>query len=223
MRILFLLCFIAISFSTYAQRPFSRDFWLNETNTPVKVNAIAEDAAGYIWVGTDNGLYRFNGRDFTFIRDSIHKLVTAVTCADDIIYIGYANGKVARQINGIITPIAIQNRAPQTVINNIYADPSGILWLCTEEGIFGVLNNSSLLLDNSKGLSDNFTYEAVFAANGNLYVGTDNGINRVSLEKGKTRIERYGTHNGLPDNIVRVLKNVKGTRFFWVGMHEGGL
>ena len=202
MRIILLLCLI-VFFTVHAQRPFSRDFWLNETNTPVKVNAMAEDATGYIWVGTDNGLYRFNGRDFTHIKDSIQQPVTAVACSKDGVHIGYANGKIAQLVNGIITPLLIKNREPRTVINNIYADASGIVWLCTEEGFFGILNNYSFLIDNTKGLSDNFTYEAVFAPDKTVYIGTDNGINKASIVNGKTIIKRYSTQDGLPDNIVR--------------------
>jgi ligand-binding sensor domain-containing protein len=97
MRILAVI-FLLLSFAANAQRPFSRDFWLNETQSPVNVNAMAEASSGYIWVGTNEGLYRFNGRDFTFIHDSIKRPVTAVACLGNEVYLGYENGVIAKII-----------------------------------------------------------------------------------------------------------------------------
>lgn len=75
-------------------KTFVRDFSLGEANGAVKVNAIKQDVAGYIWLGTDKGLVRFNGSDFINIQDSVHRAVTAVAVAGNGVWIGYNNGKI---------------------------------------------------------------------------------------------------------------------------------
>src|SRR4051812_29564449 len=76
------------------QKPFIRDFSLSETNAGVKVNALAQDSIGYIWIGTDIGLIRFNGRSFIKIQDSIHVPVTAIAVTGQNVWVGYNNGKI---------------------------------------------------------------------------------------------------------------------------------
>jgi ligand-binding sensor domain-containing protein len=220
-KILFsILLFISTTVS--AQRPFSRDFWLNEAQTPVNVNAISETSNGYIWVGTDDGLYRFNGREFTFITDSIKIPVTAVLGIGNEVYVGYNNGTLAKVYRDKIVKLHTLNRAPHTAIRSIHATGNGVLWLCTEEGIFIYTNGCYYNINDGNGLADNFTYELGFFASSCILVGTDNGICKLDFPKGRLATGRYGTQQGLPDNIVNVVRPVTSS-FAWVGTHEGGV
>jgi hypothetical protein len=64
-----LFCMIILIFSnrTTAQFPFIQKFnYPDQLPTQVIYNMLS-DKKGYIWIGTDKGLYRFNGRSFTKI------------------------------------------------------------------------------------------------------------------------------------------------------------
>src|SRR4051812_10252655 len=93
-RIVLLYLVLLCSLQAMAQQSFMRDVWLNEASTPVKTNAILQDSNGYLWLGTDEGVYRFNGRSFTVIHDDIHKPVTAIALQGRTIIAGYADGTV---------------------------------------------------------------------------------------------------------------------------------
>ena len=69
--------------------PFSKDYTLSESNTSNKINAIVQDDIGNIWLGTDIGLYTFNGQVFTKIEDSIYKAVTALATKQNRVVAGY--------------------------------------------------------------------------------------------------------------------------------------
>lgn len=65
------------------------------------VTAISEDSAGYLWMGTDNGLFRFNPQSGTFVGfgkgdnlPSIHFNHSACFRKGDSLYFGSTNGLV---------------------------------------------------------------------------------------------------------------------------------
>jgi ligand-binding sensor domain-containing protein len=207
-----------------AQESFTRDFWLNETNTPVKVNAMIQDANGFLWVGTDIGIYRFTGRSFIAITDSIRKPVTALALVNGDIYAGFSSGIIARVIGNSVTAIHIKGVAANSAINSIYSDAAGmILWVCTEQqGVIAVANNIGVQLSTANGLSDDFVY-TVSRQDGSIIAGTDKGINEISYSSGKVKVNNITTTEGLPDNIVRVIKRIPGKQSYLVGTQQGGL
>jgi len=205
-----------------AQRPFNKDFWLNESNSPVRVNDLVQDNIGYIWLAAENGVYRFNGRTFTAITDSIHQPVTAIAAAGDNIWVGYANGTIGVVIRNFVTPIHTVNASPRSPVLSIHVDKAGQLWVCTEVGTYVINNNIGILLDTGSGLSDNYNYNALVMKDYAL-IATDQGLNIVRSMNGKVLVNAITTKNGLPDNIVRILKRVPGTQSFWIGTQEGGV
>jgi ligand-binding sensor domain-containing protein len=224
MRLWFILLFCLLSGSALAQKPFSRDYWLNDAGVPVKINTLIQDKAGYIWLGTDDGLYYFNGRTFNHIPDTAHQPINALGCGENCIWIGYSNGNVALCINNTIAPYEILGRHGHSNINYIYQDHIGIIWLCTQdEGVYGVINNMAFACNTQNGLSDNFVYTITELPNKRMAIGTDKGINVLSLENKKLNVEVLSTEKGLPDNIVKVLRNRPGTRQYWVGTQDKGV
>ncbi len=221
MRIL-LGILLLLSLSAQAQSPFSRDFWVNETQTPVNVNAIAEAANGYLYVGTDEGVYRFNGRTFSMMSDSIKQTVTSIAAIGNDVYVGHAGGYLGRVIGEKIVKVNAVNRGPGTRIRNISSRGKGLLWLATEEGVFLFTQGRYYRINDSHGLSDNFVYEVAKGGNNTVLAGTDNGISKIDFINGKVSIKKYGTQQGLPDNIVNVVKAVNYGAF-WIGTNEGGV
>ncbi|MGN6567663.1 MAG: two-component regulator propeller domain-containing protein, partial [Flavipsychrobacter sp.] len=205
------------------QQPFVRNLWLNESNTATRVNAMVQDDAGYIWLGTDAGLYRFNGRNITVIPDSSRQSVTAVWAKKNEVWIGYSNGKLGKIINDTVRAVQLQNTTPASTIRAI-CKRGDMLLLCTEQGIYGVLNDMAVSLNSNKGLSDDFTYCLAFG-NNKILAGTDKGINIISEQKGSIQINAIvaDAQSGLTDNIVRVIKTGKMTGSFWIGTEQGGV
>ena len=222
MRYIILSIAFILSFQVGAQHPFNKDFWLNESNSAIRVNDLVQDNIGYIWLAAENGVYRFNGNTFTVIADSIHQPATAIATVGNNVWVGYANGAIGTVVGNSIIPISIINVSPHTPILSIHTDRVGELWICTEAGTYLVNNNIGILFDTGKGLSDNYTYNALVMKDYAL-IATDQGINVIRSNNGKIEVNAITTKNGLPDNIVRVLKQVPGKQSFWVGTQEGGV
>jgi len=222
-KITLAILIILLSCIARAQKPFTRDYMLMESGTGVKVNALAQDKTGYIWIGTDNGLIRYNGQGFTKIQDSIHKPVTAISANGDNVLIGYNNGKIGQVVNSFVQPMYIAN-GPSSLITSLSAYGLNVLLASTEEeGIFVIVNGTCIGLNISNGLSDNFTYCLSVIGDSRILAGTDLGINDITLTNNKVAANVSTTKQGLPDNIVSVTKNIPGTPLYLVGTQEGGV
>ena len=73
------------------------------------------------------------------------------------------------------------------------------------------------------GLSDDYVYNIAVFPGKHLVVSTDQGINEVSLDKGKLSINHFTTENGLADNIVRIVKPMPDNTACWIGMQDGAI
>jgi ligand-binding sensor domain-containing protein len=223
MRILALYIITLFFSAAYAQQPFVRDLWLNETNTPVRVNDLLQDNKGYVWLATDAGVYRFNGRDLLAVEDKVQKPATALAAMMGDVWVGYNDGTLGK-VKG--TQILVNTASTTTIsssITSLYSPGGDVLCVGTQDkGLAIMCNGRTFFIDQDKGLTDNFVYNVQPAGN-RLLVGTDKGINIISVSKTGIDIQSVTTTNGLPDNIVRVIKRVPGTTTYWVGMQQGGI
>src|SRR4051812_13102372 len=138
----FIFILLFISFGASAQDPFSRDFWLNEANAPVKVNTMMQDASGYMWLGTDVGIFYFNGRNFNSVTDNIHKPVSALAWVDGKIWAGYVNGMIGFVENDVVKPVAIKNLRITSAITQMHSEDGHIIWISTEQqGVIVLIND----------------------------------------------------------------------------------
>lgn len=207
-----------------AQQPFVKDYWLNESGTAVKVNTMQQDDYGYLWIGADDGLYKFNGRDIIRLQDTTRKAVTALAVYHNHVYIGYKDGELAQVYNGAIVPLPVRGAKPSATISDMYADENGKLWISTEgQGFYLVFNGIGLHCNTANGLSDDFAYNINVLSGRHILVSTDQGINEVSLQAGKPLIHTITSADGLPDNIVRVIKPSPDNAVCWAGTQSGGI
>ncbi len=208
-----------------AQEPFTKDLWLNEVNTPVKVNTLLQDEdEGYIWLGTDEGLYRYDGHEFLPLKDSLHQPVTSIAAYNDEVWVGYKNGAVAKLKQGKWQSVTLADEAPVTPITHIVVQGADSFWLCSEgEGVFRVTGDSVLHITTDNGLSDDFVYTLLVVDSNRVMAATDRGINELMFKDGEVGYAYITTSKGLPDNIIRVVRPIPGICWSWIGTHEGGL
>lgn len=219
-----LIVFICSTMGVAAQRPFTRNFWLNDANIPVRVNAMLQDGYGYLWLGTDDGVYRFNGRQVRMMGDSARKPVTAITMYGNTIVSGHSDGSINILEDDKFVPFRINGAKPASAISDMYCDGAGVLWVCTEgQGFYMIMNNIGVACNTSTGLSDDYVYNISVFPGKHLVVSTDQGINEVSVDKGKLSIRNFTTEEGLADNIVRTVKPMPDNSACWVAMQDGGI
>ena len=79
MKSTLILLLIAITFSLTAQHSYlstERTFITKDGLSSNKIHAIHKDARGFLWLGTENGLNRFDGQKFTIYTPTSHPEMT---------------------------------------------------------------------------------------------------------------------------------------------------
>lgn len=214
-----------ITQQSFAFKPFSKEVWLNETNTPVEVNCIVMANDGIIWMGTSDGLYWYDGIEAHYLHTYDNVSVTALKTTKQKLYIGFENGTMGTVDNEKFYPWKYSGKSPKTSINSIETLPGNTLILSTAgEGIFLVNHNFSYRFTLAHGLTDEYIYTTVFPDSITTLTATDRGINQVTLnKKDPIAVRSFTMSDGLSDNIVRVIKPMPDKCFSWIGTHQGGL
>lgn len=210
-----------------SQTPFFKQFNPNRDNVNLKTNVIYQDLNGYLWIGTSEGAYKYNGNEYVLYKlpkETINDDVTAIfQDQSKTIWIGYYNGAIATIKNGVIAIFDIEEGLPKKPITSILQDKNGTIWFTTAgEGVYYFLGNRLYNINLDDGLNDNYVYTIIEDKAGKIWVGTDQGIAFCSTVKNQKVTGSLKLINGLPDEIVRTLKcDSKGN--IWIGMQDKGI
>lgn len=193
-----LLALALVASGARAERLPSRIFTSADGLAADSVSAMAEDARGFLWVGTSTGLSRFDGYDFVSYgtADGLpHAAVSTILISrDGSVWVGTFGG-LARfsttlepGTSGIeAIPLASGEGG---IVETLLETPDGVLWMGCREGLFTV---TPLLVRGSRTwqvrpvalprpphLAPGQRLEAVrglaLGADGTLWVGTARGL-----------------------------------------------
>jgi len=119
---------------------YLHEVWQTEQGLPQNtVQAIAEMPDGYLWLGTREGLARFDGVRFTVfdIRTTPelgHNFVLCLLADSKGLWIGTAGGGVVRLESGRFTRYADESGLPSEHVSALLEDRQGRLWVGTDGG-----------------------------------------------------------------------------------------
>ena len=126
---------------TTALAGYGRQSWVMENGLPQNtVHALAQTRDGYIWLGTEAGLARFDGNAFAvFDRSSNPALPSGdIRCLmpthDGALWVGTSEG-LARWKDGAVTIFGTRDGLPGDSIRALAEDQSGSLWVYTDAGL----------------------------------------------------------------------------------------
>lgn len=223
---LFWILFFVIQ-TSYGQVPYFQNYYLLKKNEPVQVNTLFQDKTGFIWYGTNKGLFRFDGinyRRYT-VKDSLPDENVTALAQDSIgrIWIGLHNGKVMFLEKGVIHPFDPAEGSATQPISDILFDQKGNLWFSTlNDGLYYFTQERLYRLDETDSIPDLYIYDIAEDRQGNVWVGTDGGVAIVTLREKKVKVKVLHYKNGLPDNIIKKL--VPGENYtMWMGTEDAGV
>jgi ligand-binding sensor domain-containing protein/signal transduction histidine kinase len=201
---------------------FNQETWLTENGLPQNtVHSIAQTKDGYVWIGTEEGLARFDGVRFVlFDKQNTPELKSnyiRTLLADRLgaLWIGTAQG-LTRMLDGKFTNFSTSEGLPSDTIQAIHEDHEGNLWVGTANGL-GLLKGSTLVTFTTKEHLIGGSIQAVFEdAQGALWIGTPYGLGK--LKDGK--FVNYTVRDGLGSNSVRTIQQDRDGRL-WFGTLAG--
>ena len=130
-----------VFFSAGAAPNYFTRTWQVEQGLPQnKVTAVVQTRDGYLWVGTYNGLARFDGVRFTVFNDNNtpelrgSRITSLFEAADGTLWIGTESGDVAQYQDGHFAAVPLRANWSGGKIYAITADDAGDVWLLNEAG-----------------------------------------------------------------------------------------
>lgn len=190
-----------------------------------KVNCILQDQRGFIWMGTDDGLNRYDGRRFVAFRHepgnkaglSGNIITDVIEDKQGIIWIATSDGGLTKydhrlspdkQFKQYRHIPADPNSIPVNIINDLLEDSSGNLWLAT--GGYSVLrfNKSTEKFERPDVNSRRTALKMCLDSKDTLWVGAQGGsIIKINTKTMVSSTDpRYANlYSGLPHATVTAL------------------
>src|SRR5690606_19320304 len=197
-----------------------------------RVNAIAEDRQGYLWIATRDGLARYDGVGFRIwrvgdgLRDNFGWSVHVDTRAR--VWSGTASSGLAMlDVDREHFTWYDRETHPEIASNDIWSinrPPDGDIWFGSSRGGLhrlsadGVLRRYQRDPDDASSLpSDGVSHLIVDRSDGTLWVGTKGGVGRWN-GRGFDRLpsEMLGTQ--MVDGMA-----IDDAGSLWMGIHGGGM
>ncbi len=209
-----------------------------------KVVAILQDKSGFLWIGTEDGLNRFDGYEFKVYRNnpldtnsiSTNNIWSLFEDEEGNIWIGTKNGELNRYDvktdvfeHWEIKSPDIQNNS----INEIYRDKDGILWIGTyQSGLYrldiktGKIKNWRYKPGDPNSLTNNFITSIVEDSNGFLWISTYNGLNKFNPGLNEESFQQFyseqGEENSLSNNLIWcIVHSESNSNLMWIGTADG--
>ncbi len=101
--------------------------------------SMAQDERGFVWFGTEDGLFRFDGTRFRgwTLKDGLPATLMEHLCFDDdgVLWVGTYSGLASRK-DGKINPYGPDQGIPAVRITGLGLDHKSLLWAATVNGPF---------------------------------------------------------------------------------------
>jgi signal transduction histidine kinase/ligand-binding sensor domain-containing protein/CheY-like chemotaxis protein/HPt (histidine-containing phosphotransfer) domain-containing protein len=201
------------------------------------VMATLQDSQGFVWLGTEDGLVRYDGHDlyrYAYTRSDPHSLPgnfiwDIVEDAHHDLWIAVKEGGVARwnRASDTFTVYRHDPRNPASLASDtvraIVLDARGQLWIGTSETGVDVLDPVTGRIRHLRhdpadpaSLSSDRIFTLARARSGDIWIGTEAGLDKWHAANGT--LSRFGPA-GM--QISRVLEDQSGA--VWVASYDHGL
>lgn len=129
--------------------------WLSADGGPSQVGAIAEGADGYLWLGTNDSLVRFDGLRFRRQAPAARgapAIVSSLLAQGDCLWVGLRSGGVAPARTGRALEREPGPGAPAGTVFGLAQGHDGALWAAAEDGLARRANGAWRRIDAGEGV-----------------------------------------------------------------------
>jgi ligand-binding sensor domain-containing protein/signal transduction histidine kinase len=203
LSVLIAFCFSSYAFAldpAKAITQYSHEIWQAEQGLPVSsVASVLQTSSGYLWLGTEEGLVRFDGTRFKiFDRTNTKEITTqsvVALCEDHQknLWIGTYGGGLLRMKDDQFQAFTTHEGLSNDQVTAVYEDRKGNLWIGTDGGGINVFKDGKFTIYTTQnGLANNSVFSIYEDPHGTLWIGTRGGLNQ--FQDGK--IKSFSTPEG---------------------------
>ncbi len=192
-----------------------------------EIHCLYQDSTGFLWIGTDQGLWRYDGQRTEFIPIAGDKPlpVTSIARIGDTLFAGTSSGAVlyTKKEDGKLHYMPSEEGYTSKPITALCADSRGRLWMGTSgEGLYLRQANRWYLTDSRDGLPSGQINALVSDGQGGILAGTDRGLVHLQQEGSDRKLQVISRGGQTADPMVTALLPVGSGRFL-VGFFSGGI
>lgn len=200
------------------------------------INAILKDKYGFMWFGTENGLNKFDGLNFTLYR---HRETDSSTIGRGTV-MALQEDKDGNLWVGTNITLSLYNRSLNNFTNfdfsqlgwirSLRADYLGNIWVGTYTGLYYFNPKTRKVIAYKANLAqkDKLNSDVILCvfedSKNNIWIGTNGGLHLFNRKKGnfKRFLHQEGDQLSISDNVVRTIAEDRNGNI-WLGTDEGGL
>ncbi|HEX4121699.1 MAG TPA: two-component regulator propeller domain-containing protein [Verrucomicrobiae bacterium] len=199
--------------------------WQTDEGLPANlVQAITQTLDGFLWVGTGQGLARFDGVSFTTFNakntPEIENSSITALCSDrsGALWIGTDGGGLTCLKNGKFLHYGKVAGLAGDTVRAIFETRDGSLWVGTTSGLSRFADGTFRNYYKKDGLVSDVVRSIYEDRHKDLWIATGAGLNRLANGK----IASFVMPNGLLNDSVRAICQDQGGRI-WIGSNNGML
>jgi signal transduction histidine kinase/ligand-binding sensor domain-containing protein len=187
-----------------------------------RVLALAEGAAGTLWVATPEGLQRWDSSGFRpgpSFPDSTPLVSSLAVDTQGTLWVGAQDGTVYRQRDGAMLLVP-EASTPGSPISALLVDRGGALWVSSRgHGVLRLVDGARSVLDSGNGLGSNSIFSMLEDAEGSIWLGMGtHGLQRLK----DAPFSPYGLPEGLGHDMVSSVREARDGSL-WFGTLGGGI
>ena len=172
---------------------------------------------GYLWIGTAEGLYRFNGFEFQHFteRDSLTEnfITTIYKDFSGGLWLGHMNSGITYLKDGRFGKI-FNSLVVNSPITSITEADTGTMWFSTQNGNIIVLNSNKELVRVLTTLNNELIFNIKHITANYFLVGTQESLYVMEYQKNSNSLtEKIKIKNYPPSRVVDIIKLKEGEYF----------
>lgn len=190
-----------------------------------KITTIFQSRDQMIWLGTDKGLYSFDGRVYRYTPRPdrlFHQVTSIAQNSSGEIFAGYDDGFIQTLFDRGDNHLMYSDSFLNIPITRILFASDETAFICTYgAGIWKWSQKTMRRLTHGALSEIDDIYDATIDHKGRLWVGTDEGI-WIYDETTEATLQNISQNEGLPDNIV-VRLEAHNNGDVWIGLYDHGI
>lgn len=203
---------------------YMMESWNDENGLPSNtVRKILQTQDGYLWLGTEEGLVRFDGVNMTRFDDTntpemtSNYIFTLFQDRQGRLWIGTVGGGLLVYEKGAFKRLTNKEGFPSTVVHCIFETKEGCLWIGTDgDGVYCREGQTFKRYTKTNGLIDDVIHCFCEDMEGTLWIGTQEGLS--SFSHGIFKNYTIG-EPGKAETVKSIL--IDQENHFWVGTTGG--